>query len=235
MKTFKAFIAEAGGQSGWKVEVSNTSLEDARIIVKKELVKKDRSIEEELPDFDNNYKDLKAAIKKSFGTKRKDMPVISSDQIDEFKAKLNSGELDIFKPFTKGKAIDAEHIKDLSNKNEYLTLGTKDGEKRDDVVKAKFNKVSIGKLKPIQEQIFLDKVSIMLAKFGAVTDGSFLTTLPIIISKEGYIIDGHHRFAYIMLSDPSIKIKVLQVPLGIKDLLKLSLAYGDAVGNQRNV
>ena len=234
IKRFKKFIVEAGGETGWKVEVHKTDTSKAKDVVVKELAKWKKTLEDEIPDFESNYNMLRKAVSKSLGTLRKDMPVINADQISEFKARLEKGELDIFKPFTKGKPVDAKELGKLAQEHEYLNLGKQDGDKSDDIIKAKFKMIPVKNLKPIQEQIFLDKVANMIGEFGAVKNGGFVTTLPLIISKEGYILDGHHRFAAVMISDPNIKVKVLEVPLGIKDLLKLTLAYGDAIGNKRN-
>lgn len=240
MKSFNEFMSEvlplleAGGEKGWKVEVHKTDTTKARAVVGPIMESYNRTLDDEIPTFEKNYEALRAAVKKSLGTMRKDMPVINANQITEFKTRLQNGDIDIFKPYAKDGMIDAKELNKLSSKSEYLILGKEDGNEGDDKVTAKFKMVAIKNLKPIQEQIFLDKVAHMLGEFGAVENGGFVTTLPLIISKEGYILDGHHRFAAVMISDPNIKVKVLEVPLGIKELLKLTLAYGDAIGNARN-
>lgn len=240
MKSFDEFMSEvtslveAGGEKGWKVEVHKTDTAKARAVVEPIMESYNRTLDDEIPTFEKNYEALRAAVKKSLGTMRKDMPVINANQITEFKTRLQNGDIDIFKPYAKGGMIDAKELNKLSSKSEYLELGKADGDSSDDKITAKFKMVAIKNLKPIQEQIFLDKVAHMLGEFGAVENGGFVTTLPLIISKEGYILDGHHRFAAVMISDPNIKVKVLEVPLGIKELLKLTLAYGDAIGNARN-
>jgi hypothetical protein len=55
-----------------------------------------------------------------------------------------------------------------------------------------------------------------------------------IASEDGYIIDGHHRWLAGVLTDPDIKARVLTIDLPLKDLLPMSLAFSDAVGNKRN-
>ena len=53
-------------------------------------------------------------------------------------------------------------------------------------------------------------------------------------SQSMVIIDGHHRFLSAVLVDPRIKVTALEIDLPIKDLLPLTLAYTDAIGNVRN-
>ena len=54
------------------------------------------------------------------------------------------------------------------------------------------------------------------------------------VSKDDRIIDGHHRFLSAVLVDPAIQVTALEIDLPIKDLLPLTLAYTDAIGNVRN-
>lgn len=235
MKRFKNFLFEGGGESGWAVEVAKTPLEKARPIAQTILKKWARDLDKELPDFDKNYELLYKRVKNSLGTLRRDMPVINADQIDSFVKTLATGKLDIFRPYTYGKPVEAKDLYSLlDGPGEFLELGLKDGSSKDDTIKASFKNTQVGLLKPIQEQIYFDKVMEMIGEHGAVKAGGFVTKLTMITSKENYIIDGHHRFAAVLLSDPKIQQRTLQVPLDINQLLKLTLAYGDAIGNQRN-
>lgn len=235
VKSFKDFLTEAGGETGWTVLVHKTPLAKARPLSEKILAKYHRDLNTELPNFDANYEFLRGALKKSWGVQRRDMPVINADQIDQFARDLRAGALDILKPFAKGKALTAADVMKLSDPEEYITLGLKDENHKDDVLVAKMKMVPCSMLKPIQEEIYLDKVDNMIGKFGAVKNGNPVTKLTMIVSKDGYIIDGHHRYATVLLCDPSVKVQILEVPMKIDDLLKVTLAYGDAIGNKRNV
>ena len=54
------------------------------------------------------------------------------------------------------------------------------------------------------------------------------------IKKDNRIIDGHHRFLTTVLINPKIKVNCLKIDLPIRELLPLTLAYTDAIGNVRN-
>ena len=235
IKSLDSFLAEAGGETGWVVQVHKTPTDKAIPVVSKIMEKKHRVLEHEIPDFADNYEMLRAAVKKSWGVARKDMPVINADQIDQFARALREGALDILKPFAKGKMLTAADVMKLSDPEEYVTLGLKDQNHNDDKLVAKMKMVAAKDLKPIQEQIYLDKMADMIAKFGPVKPGNPVTKLTMITSADNYIIDGHHRWGVTMMSDPTVKLQVLQVPLKIDDLLKVTLAYGFSIGNKPNV
>ena len=52
---------------------------------------------------------------------------------------------------------------------------------------------------------------------------------------EEYFFEATLRKATAKELNPSLKMSVLEVPMNIDELLKLTLAYGDAIGNPRNV
>lgn len=234
IKSFEEFITEAGGDNSWRVEVHKTDLKKAREVAAEVLAKHGKTLDETIPDFDKNYTALRNAVSKSFGVARRDMPVINDDQIAMFQKLLKDGALDILKPFAKGHMLTDKEIRNLDDPTEFIHLGFKDGKDSDDKMNAKLTATTVKDLKPIQEQIFLDKVVDMIGQFGPAKQGGPVTKLVLITSEDNYIIDGHHRFACALLSDPSLKMSVLKVPLDIKDLLKLTLAYGDSIGNKRN-
>ena len=234
IKSFERFLAEAGGETGWSVEVHKTDLKKARVVVAEQLAKKHRDLDETIPDFDKNYQLLRKAVDGAWGVMRRDMPVINDNQIAEFQKLLKDGALDILKPFAKGHMLTDKEVQQLDDKSDFVHLGFKDGKDNDDRMNAKLTHWPVKKLKPIQTQIFLDKTADMIAQWGPATQGSPVTKLTLIISKEGYILDGHHRFSCAMLSDPNLQMSVLEVPMPIDDLLKLTLSYGDAIGNKRN-
>lgn len=109
------------------------------------------------------------------------------------------------------------------------------GKSTDDVIKVKKAKVAVGKLKPIQKQIYFDKSIADVIKFGVSASNNFLFGKSFfIISSDNYIIDGHHRYLSSILLDPKGSVNALVIDLPIKTLLPLTLAYGDAIGNSRN-
>jgi hypothetical protein len=187
--------------------------------------------DEVLPDFDKNYRMLQKKVKQSPAIPRIQMPVIEPSDIDEFNAALNSGRVDVFAPYTKGKLVGPDEIEE-SEDGKWVELGIKDGDASDDVVKAKMTALPVGKLKPTQNQIWLEKTFGNIAKFGAPKSGSPVLTKTIIVSSDGYILDGHHRFSQAIMADPTLKIKALVVPMKIKQLLEIGRHYGEAIGNK---
>jgi len=233
-------IFEGGGQAPGKMELLSTPLEKARQYAIDEFNKYGRDFFKDMPDFDSNYK--KAQNKAKFGwTKRKDMPVINDGDVKEFQQRLKEGYIDIKKPFGSVRKKHGENPfpEGLSGEraSEWLESGLAihDGSDKDDRVKVTMERVSVGDLKPIQAQIYVDKCIPNIANFGVPGTKKFLRSTFFIASSDLYIIDGHHRFLSGMMIDPSMKVKVLTIDLPIKTLLPVSLAYGDAIGNQRNL
>ena len=190
-----------------------------------------RPADEVLPDFDKNYAMLQKKVKQSPGIPRIQMPVIEPSDIDEFNASLNAGRVDIFAPYTKGKLVGPLDI-DESVDGPWVELGIMDGDTTDDVIKAKMTTVPVGKLKPTQNQIWLEKTFGNIAKWGAPKSGSPVLSTTIIVSSDGYILDGHHRFSQAIMADPNLKMKALVVPMPIKKLLEIGRHYGEAIGNK---
>ena len=96
--------------------------------------------------------------------------------------------------------------------------------------------IAVGNLKPIQAQIYFDKSIAKASRDGVESSRKFLTSKEnnFIVSKDNRIIDGHHRFLTTVLIDPKIKVNCMKIDLPIKELLPLTLAYTDAIGNIRN-
>ena len=63
----------------------------------------------------------------------------------------------------------------------------------------------------------------------------FLSKSLVIASSGNFIIDVHHRFLTALLIDPTIKLKGIRIDLDINKLKALAVAYGDAIGNKRNL
>jgi hypothetical protein len=90
--------------------------------------------------------------------------------------------------------------------------GAEDGDKTDDVVAGKSAEIPVGKLKPAQQEIIVDKaVSFAL---GFVNTGEpDLNDMEAIVSNDNYIMDGHHRWAARFLIDPTAKVTVMAIDL----------------------
>ena len=115
-------------------------------------------------------------------------------------------------------------------------LAKADGDPKDDVVKVSNEKIPVGNLKPIQAQIYFDKSIKKVSQDGVESSLNFLTSKNnnFVVSKDNRIIDGHHRFLSAVLVDPRINVTCLEIDLPINELLPMTLAYSDAIGNVRN-
>jgi hypothetical protein len=236
MKTFKEYITEAGGEGAGKMELVSTPYPKAVKHAEKLFTDSGKSFEKEIPNFDKNYKIAQKQANLGY-TQRKDMPVIDTSDVKKLQAKLKSGFIDVNAPHAPVTSNANPFPEGLSGEDalKFLKAGLDDGSKTDDKVKVLLKKVQVSKLKPIQKQIYFDKSIGSTAEFGADVTKGFLESKSIFIaSSDLYIIDGHHRYLSGMLVDPKMKVKVLVIDLPIKDLLPMTLAYGDAIGNKRN-
>lgn len=219
-------------EGGFSLNVATVPLGKARSYAEKVFKKAGKSLDKELPDFDERYRVLQKRTKAALNVPRIDMPVIEPKDMKEFDTRLKSGALDIFSPYARGKFVAPKNL-DKQKGEEWIKLGVKDGNKKDDVVMARWTSVPAKKLLPTQSQIWLEKLAGNIAKWGPPKAGSPVLGTTIIVSKEGYILDGHHRFGQVMLANPDLRIKALFIPLPIKLLLKIGRSYGNAVGNQQ--
>ncbi len=131
-------------------------------------------------------------------------------------------------------ASTPEKISPSRGGSEWISLGFKDGEIRDDVIKAKWTKIAAKDLLPTQSQIWFNKVLRHLVKWGRPHPWSGATGRTIIVSKEGYILDGHHRWARVYLTNKDVGLKSLRVPIDIDTLVDVGRSYGLAIGNTPN-
>jgi hypothetical protein len=234
--TFKKYLLEAGEAAG-KMELVKTPVEKAREFAEKKMKENGRELDKEIPDFDSNYQKVQKTAEKYGKTKRKDMPVIEDYQVKQFQKRLKAGVIDVDKPFSEKTPQSNPFPEGLTGKEAefFLQAGIKlhDGDK-DDKVKTSMKKVKVKDLKPIQKQIYFDKSMSAIAEFGAKGTKDFLPTSPFIASSDLAIIDGHHRWLSGNLLDPEMTVTVLVIDMPIKDLLPLTKAYGDAIGNKRN-
>jgi hypothetical protein len=229
-------LNEAGQEAG-KLELVKTDLPTAIEYGKQAFDKHHKELYDEIPNFDKNYKFAQKQAG-SGRTLRKDMPVIDGKDVKDFQSRLAKGNLDIDKPFSSNTGSNPfpEGLRGEDAKK-WLNNGLKinDGDAKDDIVKVKNVKVPVGKLKPIQKQIYYDKAMKDTSKFGAEGSRNFLENNTFFItSADNYIIDGHHRYLAGILIDPNMMVNTVQIDLPIAKLLPMSLAYGDAVGNKRN-
>jgi len=229
----RRYINEQTGQAAGKLEVDNTSLEKARDFADSGKF----DLDKEIPDFDKNY--MKAQnLAKTGKTKRKDMPVITDDDVKKFQARLEKGTIDINKPLAKDPIVKdnpfPEGLSGLKAKK-WLELGLKDGSKEDDKINVRITKVAVKDLMPIQRQIYFDKSMGAIKEFGVEKSLDFITNRSFfVVSEDNYIIDGHHRYLSALLINPKAKVNALKIDLPIKKLLPMATAYGDAIGNKRN-
>lgn len=235
-KTFhELFIAEAGQTAG-KMELIKTPVDKARSYA--ESIFKDPTLDLEIPNFDKNY--VFAQRQAGIGrTQRRDMPVIDENDVKVFQQRLERGYIDLSTPFSKNTSESNPFPDGLRGKQakSYLSAGLEihDGDKNDDRVKVTNPSVQVGKLKPIQKQIYYDKSINPIAENGVKNSTTFFVNKTFfIISSDNFIIDGHHRYLGAMLIDPKMKVQTVMIDLPIQILLPMSLSYGDAIGNKRN-
>lgn len=230
-------IYEAGQEAG-SHDLVNTDLKEARRLATVIMDDNKRELNEEIPKFEDNYRFAQRQAGTG-RTKRKDMPVIDDKDVKELQKRLRGGKIDIREPFRKERNPNDPFPEGLKGRDARLFLNSGlqifDGETEDDMIKIHHDRVAVGELKPIQKQIYFDKAMKDTAKSGAEGTADFMRNKTFFItSMDNYIIDGHHRYLSAMLIDPKMKVQVLRIDLPINQLLPLTLAYGDAVGNKRN-
>ena len=166
------------------------------------------------------------------------MPVIDNKDIKLLQGRLKKGMIDIAAPFADNEVPNDPFPQglDTSLGKKWLEGGLRDGVKDDDIVNVSVRKLPVGKLLPIQRQIYFDKSIRNVAQHGAEGTKSFSASKSnfYVISKDNRIIDGHHRYLSAVLVDPKITVTCLEIDLPINELLPMTLAYTDAIGNMRN-
>ena len=231
--------AQKGGQTPGKLEVDQIDLHVARAFAETIFKSFKRDLDEQLPDFDQNF--LLAKKLTGYGkTQRRDMPVINDNQVREFQQRLKDGSLDVERPFAPGTNANNPFPEGLSGAEaeEWLENGLphKDkGPASDDAVKVSSVKIAAKDLRPIQKQIYFDKSLTATAEFGVASAKAFLQKSLMIMSSDNHIIDGHHRWSSALLIDPRMMMAGVKIDLPIAKLLPLATAYGDAIGNKRNL
>jgi hypothetical protein len=228
---------EKGGAKAGKMEVTKISVDQARSYAMEKFAEAGRDLLEESPDFDKNF--LLAKTKAMMGrTKRKDMPIVSQ-QVHILQALLKKGAIDLTNPFSSEEVSQDPFPEGLSGSDAKMFfergLRIHDGNARDDVVRFKKGKIAVGKLIPIQKQIYFDKaINRQASEPRKKTIAVMTSKSTFVASSDLKIIDGHHRFLSSMLIDPMMKVNVLMIDLPIDKLLPLTVAFSDAIGNKRN-
>lgn len=222
------------GEGGATLNMATVPLAKARVYAEKVFrAKMKKGVDEVIPDFDRNYPRVQKAVKAARGINRDKMPVVEPTDTRVFSERLKSGTIDLFKPYYKGKLKRIKSKQSPMPKGEskvFLTAGELDGDPNDDKLSASVGRMAASKMKPIQSQIWLEKVIDNIAKFGVPSSSSPVAKTTIIVSRDGQIIDGHHRWAQAALAKPSLGMSILRVPLDIDDLLDLARTYGSAIG-----
>jgi hypothetical protein len=234
MRLIRYFLHEAGGEAPGKLEVHKTTADQAIEYCEK----KGFDILTEVPDFRVNYARVQELVKIG-QTKRKDMPVIDTDDVKKFQKRLEDGKLDINRPFADDPLVKSNPfptgLSGLDAKK-WMELGLQDGDEEDDKIDVNISKVRVSVLKPIQKQIYFDKAADAIIKFGIKGSMEFVTKKSFfILSSNNFIIDGHHRWLSGNIINPRATIFGLKIDLPINKLLPLATAYGDAIGNKRNL
>jgi len=230
-------IMEAGGAKAGTMEVATTKVNLARQYGEKIMKDNGRELDKEIPFFDKNYNFAQKQAKQGFA-KRKEMPVIDNKDIKLLQGRLKKGMIDIAAPFADNEVPNDPFPQGLDTTlgKKWLEGGLRDGVKDDDIVNVRITKLPVGKLLPIQRQIYFDKSIRNVAQHGAEGTKSFSASKSnfYVISKDNRIIDGHHRYLSAVLVDPKITVTCLEIDLPINELLPMTLAYTDAIGNMRN-
>ena len=239
MQSFNQYLIEkAGGKKPGKLEIHNTTVNVARSYAVEQFAKHGFDLDEEIPNFDNNF--VFAKNQATYGkTLRKEMPVLEKSDIRLLQRMFKKGSIDLSNPWSSDEVAKDPFPEGLSGKeaDQFFERGLKihDGAKSDDVVKFKMARVPVKNLIPIQKQIYVDKSINRQSREGAKKSRNFLENQSIFVaSSDLRIIDGHHRFFSALMLDPNMKVKVMLIDLPIDKLLPLTVAFSDAVGNKRN-
>jgi len=88
-------------------------------------------------------------------------------------------------------------------------------------VKVEKKAIPVGQLKATQKEIKAGKTFGMAHHY---YKGEFdpAEEVEIIVSSDNHILDGHHRWASLLVADPSRKMKVIQVDMPMKEFLRRS-------------
>ena len=232
--SFKEYLLEAGDTEGTH-ELVKTSLADAVSLAKAEFAKAGKDFQKILPSFEKNFL-LAQKMARQGHTVRKDMPVIKRKDVWLLQRHLLRGALDINKPYAPETKPSNPFPQGLKGKEaeRFLKAGFRDGNVKDDVVSYRSVPKAAKDLKPIQQQIYLDKAINFTITNDKQDYAKSVKDSYMLASDDSHILDGHHRWLACMLFDPKITMSALIIDMHLDKLLKVLLAYGDAIGNERN-
>ena len=221
-------------------DISKISVRKAVDYAVEQFAKVGIDLLKEIPHFERNVEALKRKMTFALDIARNEMPVIEPEDIRQFVKDIQGGFVDIFAPWADLKELRAvSHFEKFPEMlggdkgKRWTSLGQRDGDPFDDQVQARIEMIPVRELKPLQSEIFFDKLVGSLLKFGIPKPGGFLATSAIIIvSEEGFILDGHHRYGQALLTDPDFQLRAVRVPLDIETLLKVGRSYGAAIGHR---
>jgi hypothetical protein len=130
--------------------------------------------------------------------------------------------------------------KDKAAGEKFLTKGQRDGNPTDDsAVTLTKAEIPVGKARPSQKQVYIDKSLWNILKFTGTKPGGTAhgdaNMIAIDVGGEYIILDGHHRWSSAFLSGgPTAKVRV-QVLKGLNTAESIAAlrAYGNARGNKQ--
>jgi hypothetical protein len=222
---FSSFINEYGGKAAGALEVVSTPLPVAYAYADKVMHEyQHESIDQALPMFKTHYMMAQHAAAHGW-THRHEMPVLSSKDVPLLTKRLEDGALDI----QAGKW--QENLSGDAAKRFLVAGGLQPVNK----VKVSPMTIAAKDLKPIQKQIYFDKCMESIAKEGIDAAERYVTSMQMVASSDHHIIDGHHRWLSALIINPDLAMTGIQIDLPIAHLLPLLVAYGDSIGNRRNL
>lgn len=213
-----------------RLNIATTAIKEAENYTNWLFTKQGKDYKTIIPKFHDNYKHIKEKIKEySLEIPRNAMPVIEPKDMKKFEADVKKGNLmDLFAPYVPGKAIFPEDYYSIIERKHNVNI------RNIHKIKPNVRMVPANRLKPLQSQVWLNLVDNYILQYGIPTSSSKTVKTTIIISREMYILDGHHRWAQVMLSKPSLKMQTFFIPLDVRQLLELTKVYGVAIGNKPN-
>jgi len=202
------------------LNIKTTPLKKAIKYALTECKKNNKKLYNVIPNFNENYIILQQKLLAAKNINRIDMPVIDSKDINKFYKyykNVISNKLNEF--FILNKNI----LNQLIETKLYIS--------DNDSLKGKLIKISVSKLTPTQNEIWLEKIIYHTLKQNKQIKNISINNI-LIVSKEGNILDGHHRFGQLLLNNPNNKIVALYIPINIEELIKLGIKYSDYIGNE---
>lgn len=236
-----------GGESGGDIEVLKTPVGEFEKLFLKRFGK--TPLAAQITTYAENYAKLFAkASGDVLDIDRANMPVIDRRHIELLHHFLIEGRFNINPPFDRkvlellrssGKERVDLHHADVENAEKWRAIWH-DADKHSRV-NAYFDKKKAEKLSPIQKQIYLDKVLDNIAevvadhpKHPAENLAERFDKYTLVTSSNDKVIDGHHKWATMMILEPSYKFNTLVIDLDLRRLMCVTLAFTALIGNAPN-